>query len=259
MTIPSPYDPQGMEATVYKPESCPENPTILVYFHGGGLILNTRHCMKSTLKTISMESGAIVVNVEYRLLPNKKSPCAPFEDGITATRWVLANKTAVGGTKTSKVGLGGDSSGGHITACITNEVMGLDFQILVYPVADTSLSQSSFKELEHLPILNGKSMRWIFENSMDHIPNHVKDPRYNPMARTNTETSPPALIVLAELDPLVGSGLAYAEKLRAAGVPVRCEVIRGVPHDIFTSRTVTKTVSAQAFGYVIDFIRKFKS
>ena len=196
MTIPSPHDAKGIEVTVYKPDSCPENPTILVYFHGGGLIVGARRCMASPVKIWSMESGAIVVNVEYRLLPNKEAPYAPFDDGITATQWVLANKTTLGGTETSKVGLGGDSSGGHITACVTNEVMGLDFQILLYPVADTSLSQSSYVEHEHNPNLDMKTMKWIWKHSMDYIPNHVENPRCNPMARTNTETSPPALFVV---------------------------------------------------------------
>ena len=258
MTLPSPHDPEGIAVTVYKPKSCVKNPAILIYFHGGGLVLCTRQCRDATMKVIAMESGSIVVNSSYRLLPNKDSPCAPFEDGVAVTRWVMANKTVVGGTESSKVGVGGDSSGGHITAVITNDITDLDFQILVYPVADTSLSQESCREFEDLPILDMKTMRWIIDNSMAYIPNHAKDPRYNPMARTNTELSPPALFVLAELDPLVGGGLEYAEKLRTAGVPVQCEVLKGVTHDVFICRTVMKTMSAKAYSLVVDFLKKFQ-
>ena len=257
MIVPSPYNPEGIAVSVYKPNCCAANPPILVWFHGGGLVTLNREGYASPLKVIAMESEAIVVNVEYRLLPNKDSPCAPFEDGVTATRWVMSHRTEVGGTEDSKVGVGGDSSGGHITACVTNEVMGLDFQVLIYPVADTTLSQDSFTEFEHIPILSKKSMQWFFENSMDFIPNHEKDPRYNPMARTNTETSPPALFVLAELDVLIGGGLDYAEKLRTAGVPVKCEVVQGAAHAIFLTRAITKTNSAEMYTHIANFLKDF--
>ena len=36
---------------------------------------------------------------------------------------------------------------------------------------------------------------------------------------------------LAECDPLVDDGIAYADKLRAAGVPVALEIYRGVTHE----------------------------
>ncbi|RUS78699.1 hypothetical protein EGW08_013554 [Elysia chlorotica] len=257
MTVPSPHDPEGIAVTVYKPETCADNPAILVYFHGGGLVWGSRESVAATVKVIAMDSGSIVVNASYRLLPNTQAPCAPFEDGVTVTRWVMASKTAVGGTESSKVGVGGDSSGGHLSACVTNEVTGLDFQVLVYPVADTSLSQPSCKEFENIPYLDMNTLRWIFEQSLANIPGHETDPRYNPMARTNTELSPPALLVLAELDPLLGCGLDYAEKLRTAGVPVQCEILRGVPHDVFISRTAMPVMSAKSFSLVAGFLKQF--
>ena len=41
----------------------------------------------------------------------------------------------------------------------------------------------------------------------------------------------PAWLGLAECDPLVDEGLAYGDKLRAAGVPVDLEVYHGVVHE----------------------------
>jgi acetyl esterase len=41
----------------------------------------------------------------------------------------------------------------------------------------------------------------------------------------------PAWFGLAECDPLVDEGLLYADKLRAAGVPVGLEIYRGVTHE----------------------------
>lgn len=63
---------------------------------------------------------------------------------------------------------------------------------------------------------------------------------YNPPDPRNTDASPllhkdfaglaPAYIQVAGMDPLRDEGLAYAEKLRAAGVPVRLDVYAGMPH-----------------------------
>ena len=41
----------------------------------------------------------------------------------------------------------------------------------------------------------------------------------------------PAWFGLAEMDPLVDDGIAYADKLRLAGVPVDLEIYRGVTHE----------------------------
>ena len=38
-------------------------------------------------------------------------------------------------------------------------------------------------------------------------------------------------MILAECDPLVDEGIAYADRLRAAGVAVELELVRGVTHD----------------------------
>ena len=54
-------------------------------------------------------------------------------------------------------------------------------------------------------------------------------------------------MVLAECDPLVDEGLAYADKLRAARVPVDLELYRGVTHDfIKLGRALPEATIAQA-------------
>jgi acetyl esterase len=53
--------------------------------------------------------------------------------------------------------------------------------------------------------------------------------------------------VLAECDPFVDEGLAYADRLRAAGVAVSLELYRGVTHDfIKLGRVLPEAALAQA-------------
>ncbi|BFZ18810.1 hypothetical protein BsWGS_21849 [Bradybaena similaris] len=256
--VPSPHVSEGIPVSVYKPTSRPEVPIILVYFHGGGLVFCSRKTHETLAKIIARDSGAIVVHVEYRLLPNPDAPCAPFDDAEVVTRWVLENKKVVGGKPNSKVGVGGDSAGGQIAIGVTNEVSGLDFQILVVPVGDTSFTQDTVKEFKQAPGLNEDSFKFFSDNALKYIPDHLTNPRVNGMARTNTASSPPALIILAELDPLRGGGFDYAEKLRAAGVKVQLEIIEGVPHPFIVHNRVFKTTSAKAYSYIANFLKQLQ-
>ncbi|CAL1542777.1 unnamed protein product [Lymnaea stagnalis] len=256
--VPSPYSKDGIPVTVFKPSSAPEVPAIFVYFHGGGLLVGNRKLCEGGLKIFARDSGAIVLNVEFRLLPDPIFPLAPFDDGVIVTNWVLQNKEAVGGHPHSKVGVGGDSGGGSLAASVTNDVRGLDFQVLVYPMTDTTLSSPTIQEFAECPIMRAAELKWFLDTMMAHIPDYNSNPRVNLMARTNTGDSPPALMILSELDPLKGCGLDYADKLRAAGVSVECEIIKGVPHVFFMLRDVFKTKSAEAYAHVVKYLKKFQ-
>ena len=81
-------------------------------------------------QVLCQDSGCIIVSVEYRLLPHPTHKLAPFDDGLTVTEWVLANKTRIGGHRVSKVGIGGDSAGGQISAVTIGQLEeDLDFQV----------------------------------------------------------------------------------------------------------------------------------
>jgi acetyl esterase len=256
--VPSPFSSEGIPVSIYKPAKRPEVPAIWIYFHGGGLVICNRKTHESTLKILARDSGAIILNVEYRLLPNPEAPCAPFDDAEVVTKWVLKNREKVGGKPNSKVGVGGDSAGGQLAIGVTNDIQGLDFQILIYPLSDTSLSSDSVRDFKDAPVLNEDGLKFCFENAIGLIPDYLTSPRINGMARTNTASSPPALIILAEIDPLVGSGIDYTEKLRAAGVEAELVIIKGVTHGFYTYGNIFKTTAALAYSHTVTFLKRFQ-
>ncbi|RUS74038.1 hypothetical protein EGW08_018201 [Elysia chlorotica] len=263
IVIPVPHLADGIPTTVYTPEGVPDVPVIIVYFHGGGLVMADKKCYEMCAMTLSKYNKAIVVLPEYRWLPCAQDRLAPFTDCEAVTRWVLANKTTLGGVASSLVGVAGDSAGGQLACSITYSIPEtLAFQVLIYPVADIILEGiESMKDFWETPGFCGKDMEAMFEwCQLFEEPSHASNPRVNPSApRRKGEpalsTSPPTLVLLAQLDPLRDWGISYAGKLRDARVPVELRIVDGCPHVFFSDVEGFPSCSAEGHQIVADFIR----
>ncbi|XP_063426175.1 ethyl acetate hydrolase-like [Mytilus trossulus] len=95
LNIPSKDIKDGIPVTVYKPATCRNDPSIFVYFHGGGNCVGSRAGVDTVCKILSRDSGCIVVNVEYRLAPEFKFP-SNHEDVLCVVRWVKGHKEELG-------------------------------------------------------------------------------------------------------------------------------------------------------------------
>ncbi|KAL6858825.1 hypothetical protein ACP4OV_017827 [Aristida adscensionis] len=92
----------GLWARLYLPDlpaSAGARLPVVLYFHGGGLVVGTaadapEHAF---LNRLAARAGAIAVSVEYRLAPEHPVP-ACYDDAWTALRWVIA---AAAGSSTS--------------------------------------------------------------------------------------------------------------------------------------------------------------
>ena len=88
-------------------------------------------------------------------------------------------------------------------------------------------------------------MAWFFDHYIDR--HHRADWRFAPLMAPEVDGVAPACLLLAECDPLVDEGLAYADRLRAAGVAVELELYRGLTHDfIKLGRVLKEAGHAQA-------------
>ena len=123
--------PKGFNLTldIAVPQAANTKPKpVLVIFHGGGFLLNSKSIMTDLANTIASRTDVITVNANYRLLSdldNTTTIDEIVEDGMGAVLWVKDNIKQYGGDPT-KVAVTGDSAGGHVAAMVTLAGRNLD-------------------------------------------------------------------------------------------------------------------------------------
>ena len=129
--------------------------------------------------------------------------------------------------------VGGDSAGGNLAAALCQRVRDefgpdIDFQLLVYPVVDCTLTHPSIDENAEGYFLTKDAMVWFVGHYLG--AGDPKAPSVSPLHADNLTGLPPALVITAELDPLRDEGEAYAAALRDAGVDVKAVRYDGQIH-----------------------------
>ena len=98
------------------------------------------------MQSLANSTSTVWLSVEYRLSPEHKYPV-----GLNDCKYVLDhvyNNKFEFSSSDAKIGLSGDSSGGHYAALIANEFSSiLDYQILIYPCIQLAEQYESQKEL----------------------------------------------------------------------------------------------------------------
>lgn len=249
--IPSKNVQGGIPAIVYCPNKTKKDPPILIYFHGGGLVIGSAVARTIPCQILAQQCESIIVNVEYRLAPEHKFPCM-MDDGVEAAEWTIANKCQLGGTANSLVGVFGGSSGGTIAASVSHDVPGINFQILIYP---STVHGESFPSLKEFRGDNDAMMAWFnahtFEKEADAF-----NPRMSVCHRERFDHLPPALFILAECDTFRDDSYVYAGKLISAGVPADIFTLQGMTHGFFAIPGACKKSCAEAYSVFEGFVNR---
>ncbi len=229
ITVPGGVGDLG--ARVYRPEGEGPFPTV-VFFHGGGWVIGDLETHDNMARHICRDSGAVVVSVDYRLAPENPFPAAA-DDAIASARWIAAHRDRFGGD--DRLGVAGDSAGGNLAAVVAQtlhaEGTTLVGQLLIYPAVDAEGEYASRVENARGYFLEQPTMDWFYGHYAGSHEN-TKDPRLAPL-HADLTGQPPAVVVTGEFDPLRDEGEAYAEALRAAGVPVQVNRYDGLIHGFF--------------------------
>jgi acetyl esterase len=249
--IPS-DDGHPMPARLYAPST--EVLPVLLYLHGGGFTIGNLETHDSLCRQLALRSGAAVVALDYRLAPEHRFPTA-VNDAWAAMKW-LASNAATLGLDGARLAVGGDSAGGTLAAvcAIQARDAGLQLcgQVLITPGTAAQADAPSHTMFAQGYLLEKQGIAWFFDHYIDAADR--ADWRFAPMNASDLEGVAPACVILAECDPLVDEGVAYADQLRAAGVSVALELYQGVTHDfIKLGRVIPEAIAAQVAA--AEFLR----
>ncbi len=220
-------------------------PTLL-YFHGGGYVVGGLDSHDALCRSIALRTPCAVLAVDYRLAPEHKFPTA-FHDAEDAAAWLAAHGGSHG-LDTARVAFGGDSVGGTLATALTLAAREAGraqplLQLLLYPCTSIRQDSASHRRYASGHLLEQRTLQWMFGHYLRSDQDR-QDWRVAPLAAQDLSGLAPAHVVLAEYDPLVDEGKAYAERLQAAGVRTRLDVHEGMVHDFARLSQVVEEADA---------------
>ena len=195
---------------------------LFVNFHGGGFVRPYHERDTIFCAQMALRLGCLVLDVDYRLAPEN-----PFPVGLNechdVVAWAVANAASLGADP-DRIAIGGHSAGGNFAASIcqmarASGAFRLVGQVLDYPFLDGVTPPAD--KLDPRSVMPAWRME-AFNVLYAGVPETLSDPLLSPVeaAPEALEGQPPALILIAGMDPLRFEAQRYAGQLIAAGVDV---------------------------------------
>jgi acetyl esterase len=240
---------------IYSPTAAGGAAPVIVSYHGGGFALGSARQGDWMCTIAAAQVGAVVVAVDYRLAPAHRFPAA-VEDCYATLCWVAAHAADLGGDP-ARLAVMGDSAGGNLAAVVTLRARAeggpaLAHQTLIYPAVDLSpaiLDTVSYRANDHGIVLSHDDMA-IFNGHYVAAGTDPLDWRLSPLHAPDLSGLPPATVVVAGLDPLHDVGVAYADRLAAAGIPVTVLDYPQMPHGFLSFPYLSRSARPAMAGIV---------
>jgi len=241
-SIASSYDGAAIRLRTY----CPRNSSVptpaLIWLHGGGYVMGRPEMDDRWCIRCARSLGITVASVDYRRAPEHPFP-APLEDAYAALLWVHSHGGDLG-IDPRRIAVGGASAGGGLAAALAQlahdrEQCTPACQLLVYPMLDDRTTCPS--DLSDVPLVwRPDSNRFGWDAYLHSGGQSVDAPQHAvPARRQDLAGLPPAWIGVGTSDLFRDECLAYARRLRQAGIAVETYVARGAPHafDVIAPRS----------------------
>ena len=225
---------------IYRPSE-ENNLPALVFFHGGGWVLNFLDIYEPALRKIAKHGNFVIIAVDYQKAPEHPYP-APLNDCYATLKWVIENATELGIDLTA-IGVGGDSAGGNLASSVAlkaseEQLISLAFQLLIYPCNDYQMNYPSATNYSQGYGLTTQAMKWFWDQYLSKVEDQ-QDPYAVPAKANSLRGVAPAILIAAEFDPLTDDVKNYYQKLIKNSVPAIYKEFAGQIHGFFNLSGVT--------------------
>ncbi|HEX6358426.1 alpha/beta hydrolase [Actinophytocola sp.] len=239
----------SVRARIVRPVDADGTLPVIIYIHGAGWVFGNAHTHDRLVRELAVGARAAVVFPEYDLSPEARFPVA-IEQNYAVARWVVT-EGAANNLDATRIAVAGDSVGGNMSAALTLMAkergdVPLVAQVLFYPVTDASFDTGSYHQFAEGYFLRRDAMQWFWDQYTTDETQRAEITA-SPLRATTGQLAdlPPALVITAEADVLRDEGEAYANKLRAAGVPVTAVRYQGIIHDFVMLNALRGTHAAE--------------
>lgn len=212
---------------------------VLLFFHGGGWVMESVENYDRVCSRMAQSTGHIVMSVEYRLAPEYRFP-VPLEDCYAAAKALYTGHLVLPADP-DRITIIGDSAGGNLAAAVclkardTGEFIPKK-QILIYPALNNCYTEESpYKSVQEngegylLTAVKMEDYLKLYESS----PEDRQNPYFAPILEKDLSHMPETLILTAEFDPLRDEGEEYGKRLKEANNYVEIHRIPDALHGYF--------------------------
>ena len=257
LKIPT-YDGSEMLVNVMQPVDCKEDEKLpcMVYYHGGAFVFDAIPEYYPIIAKYVNQVRCKVVFPHYRTMYEGSTDVC-FEDAYSTVIWTYENAEMLKIDK-ERIALGGDSAGGGLTAAVTHMLRDrkgpkVIFQMLIYPVVDSTLSTPSMKKYTDTQGWNAKANAKMWKEMKKRTsPSLMK--YVAPILDFDFTGLCDAYIEVEEFDCLHDEGVLYAEKLMSKGYDVELNDMKGTYHGF--DQKESKLIARQIFEIRSRALRK---
>jgi acetyl esterase len=219
-----------INARLYESENV-ESKALVIYLHGGCFVMGDLETHDWLCRRVTFDTRTPILALDYRLAPEHPFPSS-LDDAVDAIRYVATHRGEFADDRAPLI-LMGDSAGANLATVaatlLRDEDLGIAAQVLIYPTLGPELVTESVHRYGTGFLLDIDSLRHDYRQYLGEFADHT-DPRVTPLMSTDLLRVAPAIILVAECDPLRDEGVAYAGLLEHFDVPVELLEAHGMVH-----------------------------
>lgn len=208
-------------------ENCAAAQPAMLFAHGGGWCLGSLALYDRPCQALANATGRVILSVDYRLAPEYPFP-QPLEDVYQALCWVAqqAPQLRIDAQRRWAATAPGKSGGGGRAAGAGSRRPAHRAPAAAVPGAQPRDGDDELSRVCRGHFLTRDAMVFCWQQYLA----QRRDPGAEPLHAATLRGLPPATILSCEYDPLRDEAEQYAQRMREAGVPVRCERLPGMVH-----------------------------